>query len=206
MKPLKHRVLAPNSITIIDSFLTDEQCRWMLEELNLSCWRESRVLRERLGKQHSVISADFRSSVSADQEWFGSDLLREIRLIEGRLAKIFGSRAACLEPWQATKYQAGDQFRYHLDCGSWKRTSAGERRRTFLLYLRSPRGGGQTHFRALNRLISPKRGRLVAWSNLLDNGNCNHAMIHSGLEVTAGVKITLVTWERERCIERTPRT
>jgi prolyl 4-hydroxylase len=39
---------------------------------------------------------------------------------------------------------------------------------------------------------------LVAWNNLLPNGNCNHAMVHASLPVTAGSKTILTTWERER--------
>jgi prolyl 4-hydroxylase len=194
--------LPTNSIAVIDSFVTPKECKSIVKEMKACCWCPSRILRFRLGKQQSAIDVHFRSSLSTYEEWFGPNLLKLIRAIEVQLSEIFRTNPDCLERWQAVKYEHGAEFDYHLDCGSWNRTPEGERTKTFLIFLQSPRRGGETHFRALNQLIKPRPGRLLAWNNLLDNGNCNHAMIHGGLPVREGVKIVLVTWERERPISK----
>ena len=103
-----------------------------------------------------------------------------------------------------TRYAKGQGFDFHLDCGCWGQDVSGERKRTILLYLEKPAGGGTTYFRALNLEVQPVVGRLVVWNNLLPNGNCNHAMVHAGLQITAGSKTVLSTWEREKRYFREP--
>jgi prolyl 4-hydroxylase len=151
---------------------------------------------------HSEIREDFRASATAEQDWFGPKLLRIIARIERRLTRLLACDPARFESWQATRYGKGGRFNYHVDGGYWKRSAAGDRKRTYLLYLDRPQNGGETHFRALNITVSPKPGRLVVWENLLPSGQCDHAMIHSGLEVRKGTKTTLVTWERERLFRK----
>jgi prolyl 4-hydroxylase len=121
-----------------------------------------------------------------------------LRAAETRLAQQSDIRTQCLEPWQMTRYRRGTSYDYHLDCGAWARHPSGERQRTVMLVIQAPRQGGATHFRALARTVRPIVGRLVVWRNLLPNGDCDHAMIHSGRPVWQGCKTILTTWERQR--------
>jgi prolyl 4-hydroxylase len=194
--------LLPRDVLVVDSFVSRETCSQILEELDYSYWHSSAVLELRSGRRHSEVRERFRRSVTAQQVWFGDQLLRIVRKIEKQLSAFLPCDPRRLESWQATRYERGGSFGYHIDGGYWKRSEGGDRKRTYLLYLDTPAQGGETHFRALNLTVEPKPGRLVAWENLLPTGRPDHAMIHGGLEVRKGIKTTLVTWERERSIRK----
>jgi prolyl 4-hydroxylase len=199
---LKTRELLPREVLVVDSFVSVAICNRILRDLEHSYWHSSEVVRLQSGGRHSEIQEDFRASVTAQQAWFGPNLLRIIGRMEKRLSEVLSCDPARLESWQATRYEKGGRFGYHIDGGHWKRSAAGDRKRSYLLYLDSPQKGGETHFRALDITVPPKPGRLVIWENLLPSGQCDHAMIHGGLEVRKGKKTTLVTWERERSIRK----
>jgi len=199
---LKRRQLLPREVFVLDSFVSEEMCGQILEELTVSYWHSSTVLRLRQGRHYSEVREHFRASVTAEQCWFGPKLVRIINRIEKRLAILLPCDPRRLEFWQATRYETGGHFDYHIDGGRWKRSAAGDRIRSYLIYLDAPQKGGETHFRALDVTVAPKPGRLVVWENLLPSGQCDHAMIHAGIEVQEGTKTTLVTWERERCLRK----
>jgi prolyl 4-hydroxylase len=190
---------------VIDRFVTPGMCRAILCELEQSSWHSSMVLRHGASRYQTEVHEDFRASLTTRHDWFSAGLRRLVEDIEGRLAATFGCDPRTLEWWQATRYERGDHFDYHLDAGSWGRSRAGERARTYLLFLDSPALGGETHFRALGVRVRPIAGRLLVWQNLLPSGGCDHAMVHAGLEVKRGVKTTLVTWERQRPVRRIKR-
>jgi prolyl 4-hydroxylase len=120
-----------------------------------------------------------------------------MRRVELSLADLLCLDLKSLEPWQMIRYRRAGAYDYHLDCGAWSGHPSGERAQTVMLILEQPKRGGATHFRALARTIRPLAGRLVVWRNLLPNGACNHAMIHSGRPVWQGRKTILITWERQ---------
>lgn len=139
-----------------------------------------------------------RKSQTSGQSWFSDELNEVLATIEERLAHLLSSSRRHFEEWQATRYNTNDAFDYHVDGGNWEHTAAGERKRSFVIYLDTPARGGETRFRALNRTIAAKAGRLLVWNNLLPTGKCNFAMIHAGLPVEEGTKTILVSWERQR--------
>jgi prolyl 4-hydroxylase len=197
---LKRHKLLPRQVLVIDSFVSEEVCGQILDDLESSYWHSSSVLQLRSGRQYSEVREHFRASATADQRWFGPKLNRIIGRIQKRLSILLPCDPLRLESWQATRYKKGGRFDYHVDGGYWKRSAAGDRKRTYLIYLDSPQKGGETHFRALNITVAAKPGRLVVWENLLPSGHCDHAMIHGGMAVLKGTKTTLVTWERERSL------
>jgi prolyl 4-hydroxylase len=195
MKPVRVPYRHP---LVLDGFLSSRECRTILRELADSSWHSSMVLRHGASRYRTEVQENYRASLTTRHQWFSAELRRLVTEIEARLQRAFGSDRRTLEWWQATRYEPGDHFDYHLDAGSWGRSKAGERARTYLLFLDSPARGGETHFRALDVRVRPKPGRLLVWQNLLPSGGCDHAMVHAGLEVKKGVKTTLVTWERQR--------
>jgi len=202
VRKLRSHALSPRQVLVVDSFISLGLCDQILEDLDCSYWHSSSVIQRRSGRLHTEIREHFRASVTAQQRWFGPKLLGIIKRMEQQLSVLLQCDPRRLESWQATRYEKGGHFDYHVDGGQWKRSAGGDRRRTFLIYLDAPRQGGETHFRALGITVAPKPGRLVAWENLLPTGECDHAMIHGGLEVRNGTKTTLVTWERERSIRK----
>jgi prolyl 4-hydroxylase len=143
------------------------------------------------------------------EDGFSSALRERLAHIESDIANIINTEVAKFEGWQATNYQQGEQFDFHLDAGvDFSKQFAGDRVRSIILYLESPDEGGETHFRALNIRIRPEMGKLVIWKNLLPSGFPDFAMIHAGMPVLKGSKTILVTWERKRIhrMEQSERT
>lgn len=117
--------------------------------------------------------------------------------LNDRLCELLAVKKDQFEPWQCTRYGTGGQFDYHNDCGSW---ASNERLYTVMLTLRAPATGGQTHFRALNKIVDSKSGRLLIWRNLNEDYLCDGQAVHAGLPVgtegTEDEKMILVTWIR----------
>jgi prolyl 4-hydroxylase len=196
--PSKHE-----SILVHDDFLSARECERIRGELEFTFWRPSLTYQRQPDDVYRHVLTETRVSETAHQDLFSNELLSLLRAIEARLSAWFDLDPAMLEFWQATRYPIGGKFDYHLDSGYWDDHYAGDRIRTFLIHLATPVGGGGTHFRALDVLIEAIERRLVVWENLFPDGSANHTMIHAGLPVLVGDKITLVTWQRQRAFRPT---
>jgi prolyl 4-hydroxylase len=190
--------LADVGVVTVDEFVSLSHCQLMLREAAHGVWVPSGVATVPHDRRRSPSYANGRTSSSLVVVGYSRWMEETLRRIERSLFRVFGIRSRNLEPWQVTRYKRGEAFDYHLDCGAWHAHPSGERSRTILVYLEQPVRGGATDFRALRRRIMPAAGRLVVWNNLLQGGNCNHAMIHAGLPVRQGRKTILTTWERQR--------
>jgi prolyl 4-hydroxylase len=192
------QILNEKNIVIIDDFITEQQLKNIVFELQFTHWTRSSVVKYNGEENSPTFYNHMRKSESSTQTLFAEDLNKEVVAIERKLASLLQTNSNKFEEWQATRYIKDDKFDYHVDCGNWGNSLTGERRRTILLYIDAPLKGGETKFRALNLIVQPVKGRLVIWNNLLPNGKCNFAMIHSSLPILEGTKTVLVTWERER--------
>ena len=191
-------ILNNNGIAVVDEFITSSECTLILRELEFTHWAASPVVKY-IGDENSpAYFSEMRKSETSGQIWFSDELNEILAAIEDRLALLLGSSRKHFEEWQATRYRKNDRFDYHVDGGNWEYTAAGERKRSIIMYLDTPIRGGATRFRALNKTIAARAGRVLIWNNLLPTGKCNFAMIHAGLPVKEGIKTILVSWERER--------
>jgi prolyl 4-hydroxylase len=191
-------MLNDQGIVVADEFVTPSECDLMLRELKFTHWDDSAVVKY-IGDENSpAYFSKMRKSQTSGQIWFSDELNETLAAIEERLAFLLASSRKHFEEWQATRYGKNDRFDYHVDGGNWESTAAGERKRSIIMYLDTPIRGGGTRFRALNRTIAARAGRVLIWNNLLPTGKCNFAMIHAGLPVKEGTKTILVSWERER--------
>ena len=64
--------------------------------------------------------------------------------------------------------------------------------------LNDVQGGGATHFVALDRSFSPIKGTALVWNNRRADGTVNPDTLHAGLPVSAGHKVIITKWFRER--------
>jgi prolyl 4-hydroxylase len=190
-------------ILVLDDFLSSRECERIRAELDFTFWRPSLTYQRQPDEAYRHVLTETRVSETAHQDLFSNELLMLLGEIETRLSASFGVDPLMLESWQATRYPIGGKFDYHLDSGYWDDHYAGDRIRTFLIYLATSVAGGGTHFRALDVLVEARERRLVVWENLFPDGSPNHSMIHAGLPLLAGEKITLVTWQRQRAFRRT---
>lgn len=128
-----------------------------------------------------------------------------VATVRARLAGYAGLDPATAEPLQGQRYAVGQEFKQHTDyfepggegyeahCGA-----AGQRTWTLMVYLNEPGAGGATRFRQLDKIIQPETGKLVAWNNLLPDGQPNYATLHQGMPVRKGTKYVITAWFRER--------
>lgn len=109
------------------------------------------------------------------------------------------------EPIQGQRYAIGQEFKGHTDyfeptgvdhdrfCGI-----AGNRTWTVMIYLNQPDAGGATRFKAIDKIVQPETGKLLAWNNRRPDGTLNPATMHQGMKVRVGVKYVVTKWFRER--------
>ncbi|HEX8240309.1 MAG TPA: 2OG-Fe(II) oxygenase [Allosphingosinicella sp.] len=190
--------LERHDLAVLDDFLSPGECRHILRELEFTHWWDSSVVKYIGDENAPAYYSEMRRSQTSGQIWFSDELNECLAAVEQRLALALGSTTKHFEEWQATRYGVDDHFDFHVDCGNWEKSAAGERKRSFILYLDTPARSGETYFRALNKKIPAIAGRALIWNNLLPTGKCNFAMIHAGLPVAEGTKTILVSWERER--------
>jgi len=124
--------------------------------------------------------------------------------VEARIAALTGLSPEHGEPLQGQRYAVGQEFKGHTDyfeprgldydryCGV-----AGNRTWTVMVYLNEPEAGGATRFKAVDKIIQPETGKLVAWNNRRADGTPNPATIHQGMKVRSGVKYVITKWFRE---------
>jgi len=192
------QALKDNKIIVLDNFISAKLCNEILFRVDSDIWEESRLGKLDENNQYRQYLSDRRTNKVIHFHNCGADLRKIIASIENKIVMKTRMIAGNFEYWQLSKYGFREKFDFHNDCGCWAQDPSGEREKTILLYLMTPTKGGETFFRALNLFVRPQQGRLVIWDNLLPDGGCNYGMIHGGLPVKEGIKITLNTWVRKK--------
>ena len=128
-----------------------------------------------------------------------------VQAVEARLAAFTGLDPAYGEPLQGQRYAVGQEFKGHTDYFDPQGADfaqycsvAGNRTWTVMVYLNQPEAGGATRFKAVDKIIQPETGKLVAWNNRRPDGSLNPATLHQGMKVRTGVKYVITKWYRER--------
>lgn len=119
------------------------------------------------------------------------------RILERRVARMTGWSMHRLEPCSIVCYQAGEEYRPHVDYFSEEQIEAnarlrhdygGQRAATFLLYLKAPASGGETRYPHVGVDIAGRVGMAVLHYNVTRDGRPDHASLHAGLPVVDGEK------------------
>lgn len=145
--------------------------------------------------------ASYRTSETCDLDPEDS----AVRQVNARIAAFTGLNLAHGEPIQGQRYAVGQEFKAHTDYFEPTGTDfdrycsvAGQRTWTVMAYLNEPEAGGATRFKAVDKMVQPETGKLLAWSNLRPDGTPNPATIHHAMKVRAGTKYVITKWFRER--------
>ncbi|WP_165497030.1 2OG-Fe(II) oxygenase [Rhodococcus sp. ABRD24] len=180
----------------MDDFLSTEECADISNELRYTYWWDSPVIRldqqSRLVSGHSIS----RTSSTTDETWLSENSRKFLRAVERQLAADLDVRVDHFEPWQMSRYRAGERFDEHHDSGFFESDQWGERAISVLIYLSDSPSGGSTYFPALRQRFQPVTGRLLAWPNLLPDGSIDPKMRHIACPARQ-VKTILATWVRE---------
>jgi prolyl 4-hydroxylase len=157
-------------------------------------------------RRPSTISDDngdavFRTSETCDLAADDTDVIE----VERRIAELTGIDPAHGEPLQGQRYSVGQEFKAHTDYFEPHGVDfekycavAGQRTWTAMVYLNDVEAGGATRFKAIDKIVQPEAGKLLAWSNLRPDGTPNPTTLHHAMKVRAGRKYVITKWFRER--------
>lgn len=125
--------------------------------------------------------------------------------LKRRIVALTGLDPAHGEPMQGQRYAVGQEFKAHTDYFEPSGQDfakycsvAGQRTWTVMLYLNQVEAGGATRFKAIDKIVQPETGKLLAWNNLRPDGTPNPSTIHHAMKVRAGTKYVITQWFRER--------
>jgi prolyl 4-hydroxylase len=145
--------------------------------------------------------AAFRTSETCDLD----NTQPVVAAVERRIIAFTGLDPVYGEPIQGQRYAVGQEFKAHTDYFEPEGQDfarfcsvAGNRTWTAMIYLNEPDAGGATRFKAIDKIVKPEPGKLLAWNNLLPDGSPNPSTIHHGMKVRAGTKYVITKWFRER--------
>jgi prolyl 4-hydroxylase len=176
----------------LDDFLSRKECARIIALINHHL-RPSTL---------SYASDDkaFRTSTTADLCHLKSPVATHI---DEKICRTLGIRVQYSEGIQAQRYDVGQQFKAHWDyfppdTAVYRRLAGlrGNRTWTFMVYLNDGMEGGATRFTEIDYSVQPKAGKAVIWNNLLADGTCNTATMHSGEPVLSGHKLIITKWFR----------
>jgi prolyl 4-hydroxylase len=144
---------------------------------------------------------DYRTSYSGDVDSYDPF----VKKISRRIDDLLGLDPIWGETVQGQRYLPGQQFKPHCDwffteADYWPREAqrGGQRSWTAMVYLNTVEGGGSTDFTELGLSIEPKPGVILMWNNADLDGVPNRWTIHTGTQVSAGVKYIITKWYRTR--------
>jgi prolyl 4-hydroxylase len=188
------RVPSPKlTLFIKKNFLTPDECVKVIRLIDAN--RRPSTLANYNG------DAAFRTSETCDLD--GNEPI--VKAIEEKIAAFSRLDPAYGEPIQGQRYEVGQEFKAHTDYFEpqgedyEKYTSiAGQRTWTVMIYLNEPEAGGATRFKAIDKLVQPETGKLLAWNNRRPDGSPNPSTIHHAMKVRAGLKYVITKWFRER--------
>jgi prolyl 4-hydroxylase len=125
--------------------------------------------------------------------------------LDRRITELTGIDPRFGEPMQGQRYEVGQEFKAHTDyfepTGADYATYcsiAGQRTWTVMLYLNDVEAGGATRFKAIDKIVQPETGKVLAWNNRRPDGSVNPSTLHHAMKVRAGLKYVVTKWFRER--------
>ena len=167
------------------NFLTDEECDYLVRSSGPRL-QPSLVIDRATGR--AMPHPDRKS----DSTFFGvghEDLV--VNAINRRNAAISGTTPKQAEPLQILRYGPGGEFRTHFD---FVKEGGNQRIMTAITYLTDDYQGGETRFLRIGLDFRGRRGELLLFRNVTEDGRQDQLSEHSGLPVRSGTKIVASRW------------
>lgn len=144
---------------------------------------------------------------TSDSTWCDHSCLKEsiidneiMKSVVNRIVNMTGIEAKHIEPIQILRYQTGQFYVEHHDfIQNERHLPGGPRILTVFLYLNDVTKGGETQFTRNDKhniTITPKRGTMLIWPNVLDldPSIADDRMYHEALIVEEGIKYAANIW------------
>ena len=181
-----YEVLSKEPIIVLsDEFLDKEDCQRIL---NLQIQLENSTTAMNRIK-------DYRKSLVTlvDEE---DDVIKKVKK---KIAKSFGLDGNGMEKLQLQKYPEGGYYKEHFDAKSENHfqndESFSQRKYSIIIYLNDDFIGGETVFPKKNISVKPLQGRLLLFSNMLNETNYVHPFSsHLSNKIAEGEKWILSIW------------
>jgi len=145
--------------------------------------------------------ADYRTSSSCNLRIDDPLVLNVTKKLDALMAQD----TSLGELLQGQRYHPGQEYKVHCDyfpprVGYWPlmRDNGGQRVWTTMIYLCDVEAGGETEFPRLGLKVPPRRGTVLIWNNMREDGSPNNDTMHAALPVISGVKYVVTKWYRER--------
>ncbi|HSX13368.1 MAG TPA: 2OG-Fe(II) oxygenase [Chlamydiales bacterium] len=129
--------------------------------------------------------------------------------IENRIESLTGIPVENGESLHILHYKIGGEYQPHFDYfnpltagGADYLRRGGQRIATVLMYLNTPKAGGETIFPKANITIKPQKGDAVLFYNCTPDGTVDPNSFHGGSPVIAGEKWIMTQWIREKAFRK----
>ena len=193
-QPGVQRVPSPKvEMFIAKNFLEPELCQLLMMKIDAE--RRPSTIADANGDYA------FRTSETCDLSPYDSLIVE----LKRRILALTGLPSANGEPMQGQRYDVGQEFKAHTDYFEptgmdYDRycSVAGQRTWTVMLYLNDVEAGGATRFKAIDKIVYPETGKVLAWNNRRPDGSVNPSTLHHAMKVRAGLKYVVTKWFRER--------
>ena len=192
----RHVIAAAPRIFTVDDFMSRPECAHFL-------WLASPNLKGAETAQDRGEQIAFNGSAAALRGMLCDPV---VRTIERRIAAGFGLPASHVEPLSILRYEHGHSYAQHIDYFRADRLAdnerlgdmAGQRVASFLVYLRAPAAGGETHYLEIDRKVAGRDRMALCHFNCDAQGTPDPTTLHTGTPVIAGEKWLARTTLRER--------
>ncbi len=189
---------APRIFTV-DQFVSAGECAHLMAQAQARFAPAREATRERLSGEQTAFSGD--AAV-----FYIPDCDAVVRNIERRIAAAFGLPATHVEPLSVLRYRSQDRYAPHTDYFDAARLEnnrrhgdySGQRIASFLVYLRAPEQGGETHYLELKKKIAGRPRMALCHVNLTSSGAPDAMTLHTGEPVRKGEKWLARTTLREK--------
>jgi prolyl 4-hydroxylase len=183
-----------NPPVIIDSILTPDECKYIIDKATPLFTRSSVV---------GAVSQD--STRTSETAWI--DKMDPVaQKVFDKVVELSGKTLENCEDLQVVRYQPGTYYKAHHDsccdnsegCLGFSR-QGGQRVATLLIYLNSEFTDGETHFPNYGDLkLKASPGSAIFFRPLAAEVNkCHPHALHAGLPISTGTKYVCNVWVRE---------
>ncbi len=181
-----------------DQFLSDEECEHLIEIAKPSLARSTVVDLNSLDNQLD----SRRTSLGMFLPYNIKD--ETVKRIEKRIAKVTAIPRENGENMQILYYGVGAEYQPHFDYfdpdtvgGLAQYNRGGQRVATLMVYLNTPKQGGETIFPRVGLKVVPKKGKALLFYSVDAEGNSDPMSFHGGAPVLMGEKWVVTRWLRE---------
>lgn len=188
------KIKVPDAV-VYGNFLSATECAELIAHAE-GHMQFSKVVDRASGK---AVLHEARTSSSTFLKRGQNDL---VTCIEQRISNVTGLPVENGEGMQILRYDVGQEYRKHYDYFNPERETTphhikrgGQRIATFLMYLNTPEGGGETTFPHAGISVHANEGNALLFR--YDTPTPATKTLHCGKPVTSGVKWVATKWLRQ---------